>query len=176
MTEAELPEADRPSRLARPAFVARFGGVFEHSPWIAEGAVDAGLTADHDTAEGLHAAMVAVMRAAGDPAKLALIRAHPDLAGKLAAAGRLTAESTGEQASAGLDRLTDDERATFTRLNDAYKARFGFPFIIAVKGKTKDEIRAAFEARLGHDAAAEFAEALRQVERIALLRLKDLLP
>lgn len=171
MTDAELP-----SRQSRAAFVARFGGVWEHSPWIAEGTFDAGLTSAHDTADGLHAAMVAVMRTAAEPAQLALIRAHPDLAGKLAAAGRLTAESTGEQASAGLDRLTDAERAEFTRLNDAYKARFGFPFIIAVKGRSKTEIRDAFVARLQNDAAAEFAEALAQVERIALLRLKDLLP
>jgi OHCU decarboxylase len=165
-----------PSRLDRAAFLARFAAVWEHSPWIAEGAFDRGLGAAEDTAEGLHAAMVAVMRAAGDPAKLALIRAHPDLAGKLAAAGRLTAESTGEQASAGLDRLTDAERAEFMRLNEAYQARFGFPFILAVKGRSKDEIRDAFVARLRNDPAAEFAEALRQIERIALLRLKDLLP
>lgn len=171
-----MAESDLPSRMTRPAFVARFGGVWEHSPWIAEGAFDAGLTAAQDTADGLHAAMTVVMRAADEPAKLALIRAHPDLAGKLAAAGRLTAESTGEQASAGLDRLTDAERAEFTRLNDAYKARFGFPFILAVKGRSKGEIRDAFVARLQNDAAAEFAEALRQIERIALLRLKDLLP
>ncbi len=171
-----MAESDLPSRQSRAAFVARFGGVWEHSPWIAEGAFDAGLTAAHDTAGGLHAAMAAVMRAAAEPAKLALIRAHPDLAGKLAAAGRLTAESTGEQASAGLDRLTDGERAEFTRLNDAYKARFGFPFILAVKGRSKGEIRDAFLARLQNDAAAEFAEALSQIERIALLRLKDLLP
>ncbi len=165
-----------PSRLDRAAFLARFAAVWEHSPWIAEGAFDRGLGATEDTAEGLHAAMVAVMRAAADPAKLALIRAHPDLAGKLAAAGRLTAESTGEQASAGLDRLTDAERAEFMRLNEAYQARFGFPFILAVKGRSKDEIRDAFIARLRNDPAAEFAEALRQIERIALLRLKDLLP
>ncbi|AVO46835.1 OHCU decarboxylase [Phreatobacter cathodiphilus] len=171
-----MTDADRPSRLDRAAFVARFGGVFEHSPWIAEGVHDRGLTSKHDVAEELHAAMVAVMRAAGDGAKLALIRAHPDLAGRLAAAGRLTAESTGEQASAGLDRLTDEERAEFMRLNEAYQARFGFPFIIAVRGRTKDEIREAFVSRLENDAPAEFAEALRQVERIALLRLKDLLP
>ncbi|MBY0360450.1 MAG: 2-oxo-4-hydroxy-4-carboxy-5-ureidoimidazoline decarboxylase [Phreatobacter sp.] len=164
-----------PSRLDRAAFLARFAAVWEHSSWIAEGTFDRGLGAAEDTAEGLHAAMAAVMRAAGDPAKLALIRAHPDLAGKLAAAGRLTAESTGEQASAGLDRLTDAERAEFMRLNEAYKARFGFPFILAVKGRTKDEIRAAFETRLANDPAAEFADALRQIERIALLRLKDLL-
>ncbi len=165
-----------PSSLSRDAFVSRFGGVWEHSPWIAEGAFDAGLTPAHDRAEGLHAAMVTVMRAATDAAKLALIRAHPDLAGKLAAAGRLTAESTGEQASAGLDRLTDAERAEFTRLNDAYKARFGFPFILAVKGRSKDEIRDAFVARLENDLAAEREEALAQIERIALLRLRDLLP
>lgn len=171
MTESELP-----SRQSRAAFVARFGGVWEHSPWIAEGAFDAGLTAAQDTADGLHAAMVTIMRAAGEPAKLALIRAHPDLAGKLAAAGRLTPESTGEQASAGLDRLTDAERAEFTRLNDAYKARFGFPFILAVKGRSKADIRDAFLARLQNDASAEFAEALAQIERIALLRLKDMLP
>lgn len=171
-----MAESDLPSRQSRAAFVARFGGVWEHSPWIAEGTFDAGLTAAQDTADGLHAAMTVVMRAADEPAKLVLIRAHPDLAGKLAAAGRLTAESTGEQASAGLDRLTDAERAEFTRLNDAYKARFGFPFILAVKGKTKGEIRNAFLARLENDAAAEFAEALTQIERIALLRLKDLLP
>lgn len=171
-----MTDTDRPSRLDRAAFVARFGGVFEHSPWIAEAVHDRGLTARHDAAGELHAAMVAVMRAAGDAAKLALIRAHPDLAGRLAAAGRLTAESTGEQASAGLDRLTDAERAEFMRLNEAYQARFGFPFIIAVRGRTKDEIREAFVSRLENDAPAEFAEALRQVERIALLRLKDLLP
>lgn len=165
-----------PSRLDRAAFLARFAGIWEHSPWIAEGAFDRGLTAAEDTAPGLHAAMVAVMRAAGDDRKLALIRAHPDLAGRLAAAGRLTAESTGEQASAGLDRLTDEERAAFTALNEAYVARFGFPFIMAVKGRTKDEIRAAFERRIGHDRDTEFAEALAQIERIALLRLTDLLP
>ncbi len=165
-----------PSRLDRAAFLARFGGIWEHSPWIAEGAFDTGLTAAEDSAEGLHAAMTAVMRAAEDAAKLALIRAHPDLAGRLAAAGRLTAESTGEQASAGLDRLTDAEREAFTALNAAYVARFGFPFILAVKGRSKDDIRTAFEQRIGHDPGTEFAEALAQIERIALLRLKDLLP
>ena len=165
-----------PSRMSRADFVARFGGVFEHSPWIAEQAFDAGLGPASDTADGLHVAMTAKMRAAGDTQKLALIRAHPDLAGKLAQAGRLTPESTGEQASAGLNMLTDAERGDFTRLNDAYQAKFGFPFIIAVKGRTKAEIKAAFETRLGNDQPTEFATALEQVERIALLRLRDLLP
>jgi OHCU decarboxylase len=106
----------------------------------------------------------------------ALIDAHPDLAGRLARAGRLTADSSKEQAGAGLDRLTDDERARFTTLNEAYQARFGFPFIMAVKGRSKAEILAAFERRLANDAATEQEAALAQIERIALLRLKDLLP
>ena len=168
--------AERPTELDRARFVARYGGVWEHSPWIAEGAFDRGLTTSSDTAEGLHALMTQVMRAAGDERKLALIRAHPDLAGKLAQAKQLTAESTGEQASAGLDTLTDVERAEFTALNEAYKAKFAFPFIMAVKGRSKDEIRAAFKARLLNDPATEFATALTEIERIALLRLKDLLP
>jgi OHCU decarboxylase len=105
-----------------------------------------------------------------------VLNAHPDLAGKLAAAKRLTPESTKEQASAGLDALTDKERELFSKLNAAYVTNFGFPFIIAVKGKSKDEIMAAFEKRIGNDRATEFATACRQVERIALLRLNDLLP
>ncbi|GAB4363979.1 MAG: hypothetical protein Kow00114_20350 [Kiloniellaceae bacterium] len=160
----------------RAAFVARFGGVFEHSPWIAEAAWDAGLPELPWTPEGLHAAMAAAMRAGSEAQQRALIAAHPDLAGRLAQAGRLTAESTKEQASAGLDLLSDAERARFTELNEAYKATFGMPFIMAVKGRTKDEILAAFERRLVNDAAAEFATALAEIEKIALLRLKDLLP
>ena len=105
-----------------------------------------------------------------------MLTAHPDLAGKLAAAKRLTAESTNEQASAGLDALTDAERELFSKLNSAYVSTFGFPFIIAVKGKTKDEILAAFEARIGNDRATEFDTACKQVERIALLRLREILP
>jgi urate oxidase len=165
-----------PPALDRAAFVARFGPVFEHSPWIAEAAFDAGLPADAGTAEGLWRALCTVMRAGAHERKRALILAHPDLAGRLARAGRLTAESAKEQASAGLDTLTDEERARFTALNDAYKQRFGFPFIMAVKGRSKAEILGAFERRLANTADAEFAEALAQVERIALLRLKDILP
>lgn len=161
--------------LSRADFVARFGGIFEHSPWVAEGAFDRGLTPETDTPEGLHAAMVAVMREADREKLLALINAHPDLAGKLQAAGRLTADSTREQSSAGLDMLTDAERARFTQLNDAYKARFGFPFIMAVKGRDKAEILAAFEYRLNNDADQEFKTALAEIEKISLLRLKDLL-
>jgi OHCU decarboxylase len=164
-----------PSRLSPALFMERFGGVFEHSPWIAERAFAKELTSAQDTADGLHAVMCRAMRAGAPVEQRALIMAHPDLAGKLAAAKLLTAESTAEQASAGLDQLTPDEKARFTALNDAYKARFGFPFIIAVKDNTKQTILAAFEARLKNSADAEFNEALKQIERIAWWRLKDLL-
>lgn len=171
-----MTRAPRPRELDRRGFAEAYGHVFEHSPWVAEAAHDRGLPADADTAEGLHAALVAAMRAGTDAQKLALINAHPDLAGRLARAGRLTADSTKEQASAGLDQLTDEERERFGALNEAYKARFGFPFILAVKGRSKAEILAAFEQRLKHTPEQEFATALAQIERIALLRLKDLLP
>ena len=166
----------KPSAMDRRRFVATFGEVFEHSPWIAEAAFERGLPADADRADGLHRALTAVLREASEEQKRALIEAHPDLAGRLARAGRLTASSSKEQASAGLDQLTDEERARFTALNEAYKARFGFPFVMAVKGRSKDEIMAAFERRLQHDRARELRTALEEIERIALLRLDELLP
>ncbi|ASG23728.1 2-oxo-4-hydroxy-4-carboxy-5-ureidoimidazoline decarboxylase [Nitrospirillum viridazoti] len=160
----------------RDAFVARFGGVFEHSPWIAEAAWDAGLPSGADTAHGLHAALVAQFRAAGRERRLGVLLAHPDLAGRLAVRGELTADSTAEQASAGLDKCTPEEYARFQELNDAYKARFGFPFILAVRGLTRAAILENFESRVANDAETEFATATNQVERIALLRLKEMLP
>ncbi|MCC0038019.1 MAG: allantoinase PuuE [Brucellaceae bacterium] len=166
----------RPSRMDRSSFVTTFGGVFEHSPWIAERAYELELAPAHDSAGGLHNALARIFRTAGEDERLGVLTAHPDLAGKLAQAKRLTAESTAEQASAGLDALTDDERAAFTELNTRYVEKFGFPFIIAVKGRTKDDILAAFRTRIDNDRATEFDTACRQVERIALLRLKDLLP
>jgi urate oxidase len=168
--------APRPGAMDRAAFVAAFGAIFEHSPWIAERAFDAGLPPDADTAAGLHRAMCAVLRAGDPEAQRTLILAHPDLAGRLARAGRLTAESTREQRDAGLDHLSDEEVARFTALNDRYRARFGFPFIMAVKGRRKAEILDAFAARLDHDEATEFATALAEIERIALFRLRELLP
>ena len=156
-------------------FVAQFGSIFEHSPWVAERALDHG-AAKARTAEDLHDAMCAAFRAGSDAERLAVLNAHPDLAGKLAAAKRLTPESTREQAGAGLDALTDDERTYFQTLNEAYKSGFGFPFIIAVKGLTKSDILNAFETRLQNSVAQERRTAEAQVERIALLRLKDMLP
>lgn len=166
----------RPSRLPRALFVELFGDVFEHAPEIAESAHRAGLDAGHDTAEGLHRALVAAMRALPRERQTQLIQDHPDLAGRLAQARQLTPDSAREQGSAGLDALTDEQRARFTSLNEAYRARFGIPFVMAIKGRHRDEILAAFEARLANDPEAERAEALRQIERIALLRLQDRLP
>ena len=170
------PGGWRPSRLTRTLFVERFADIYEHSRWVAEGAFDHGLPPETDTAAGLAAAMAAVVAAAPGERKRALIAAHPDLAGRLARAKRLTADSTREQESAGLDQLTPDELARFTALNDAYKSKFGFPFIIAVKGRSKHDIVAAFEQRLHNDEAAETATALAQIDRIAALRLAAILP
>jgi OHCU decarboxylase len=170
------PPALRPSRMDRDDFVARFGGVFEHSPWIAEGAYGLELGPAHDSAIGLHNALARIFRTAGEEARFGVLKAHPDLAGKLAQAKRLTAESASEQASAGLDALTDAERERFTALNRAYVQKFGFPFIIAVRGLSKADILTAFEARIGNTRVDEFATACAQVERIALFRLKDMLP
>ncbi|HLW91616.1 MAG TPA: allantoinase PuuE [Roseiarcus sp.] len=169
------PGGWRPSHMSRALFVERFGGVYEHSPWIAEAAYDGGLGAEADGAAGLAAAMSTAMRAGSEAQKRALIDAHPDLAGRLARAKRLTVESTGEQASAGLDQLSNEELARFTSLNETYRTRFGFPFIMAVKGRNKSEIIAAFEARLKNDTKAEFATALDEIDRIAALRLKDIM-
>ena len=171
-----VPAALKPSAMALPAFVEKFGSIFEHSPWIAERAFDMELGPAHDSAGGLHNALARAFRSASADERLGVLRAHPDLAGKLAQAKRLTAESTAEQASAGLDALTDAERETFTTLNAAYVEKFGFPFIIAVKGLTKDQILAAFRTRIDNSRDEEFATACAQVERIALLRLKDMLP
>ncbi len=167
---------ERPSRMDKAAFVARFGGIFEHSPWIAERAWALELGPAHDSAVGLHCALARMFRSASEAERLGVLTAHPDLAGKLAQAKRLTAESTSEQASAGLDALTDEERATFQKLNADYVAKFGFPFIIAVRDNTKASILSAFQTRIANDRATEFATACAQVERIAELRLKDLLP
>ncbi|MCH2556262.1 MAG: 2-oxo-4-hydroxy-4-carboxy-5-ureidoimidazoline decarboxylase [Alcanivorax sp.] len=161
----------RPSALDEDAFVARYGDVYEHSPWIARQAHRAGLRAGDDTAAGLAARLAAVFDAADASAQLAVLRAHPDLAGKLAVGGGLTADSSAEQAGAGLDQCTPGEFERFQALNAAYRARFDFPFIVAVRGLHRREILQAFEARLGNDADTERATAVAQVNRIARLRL-----
>ncbi len=165
-----------PSQLAYDDFSQLFGGIFEHSEWIAERAHKRELGPEHDTATGLHAVLCQVFRSASAEERLEVLKAHPDLAGKLAAAKRLTDASSSEQSSAGLDALTDAEKAKFTELNQAYVEKFGFPFIIAVRDHTKARILHAFEARLNNDRDTEFATACRQVERIAELRLQQILP
>lgn len=163
-----------PSSMTRQEFVACFGSVFEQSLWISEVAYNRGLGRSEDNPKGLHRALCAVLRAAPHDRKLALINAHPDLAGRLAVADELTEASTVEQASAGLDRCTAEEFESFRVLNARYKRRFGIPFIMAVKGSNRDEILAALETRLENHADAEFQTALEQIERIAFLRLRGL--
>jgi 2-oxo-4-hydroxy-4-carboxy-5-ureidoimidazoline decarboxylase len=162
LTLAEL------NALPADAFVERLGGVFEHSPWVAAGVVAALPFASVDA---LHRAMCAVVAAASHEAQLGLIRAHPELAGRAAIAGELTADSTREQQGAGLDRCSPEEFAELQALNTAYRERFGFPFIIAVRGHSRQSIIASLRTRLGHPVEQEFAEALEQIERIAGLRL-----
>ena len=163
-----------PATLDRDTFVARFGGVYERSPWIAECAFDAGLTAEADSAEGLSGLLRAQVEAGGADRQLALLRSHPDLAGKLAVADALTAASATEQEGAGLAACTADEFERFQTLNAAYKERFGFPFIVAVAGYHRTEILEIFGRRVGNDQDTELREALEQVHRIALLRLQNL--
>ena len=166
----------RPSQIARQAFMAAYGSIFEHSPWIADRAFDLELGPAHDSATGLHNALARIFRTATAEERLKVLQAHPDLAGKLAAAKQLTADSTAEQASAALDALTDAERAEFQQLNTEYAAKHGFPFIIAVRDNTKASILQAFRTRIAHDTEIEFKTACAQVERIAELRLKEILP
>ncbi|MFZ5670729.1 MAG: 2-oxo-4-hydroxy-4-carboxy-5-ureidoimidazoline decarboxylase [Pseudomonadota bacterium] len=152
----------------REGFVERFGAVYEDSPWVAE-AVWPGAGALR-TPELMAAAMAAVVDSASRERKLALIRAHPQLAGR----ARMADASVREQAGAGLDQCSPEEYAAFHRLNAAYDDRFGFPFIVAVKGMSRRDILDTFEARLGNTPETEFDEAVRQIHRIAAFRLADL--
>jgi OHCU decarboxylase len=155
----------------RDAFVARYGALFEHSPWVAEAAFADGPFADDAARLG---AMVAAVEHAPREQQLALIRAHPDLAGRAAIAGELTADSAREQAAAGLDRLTRDEYAAFTRTNAAYRERHGFPFVICAREHDKHSILAAAAERLEHDTDTEIGVALAEIAKIARLRLGEL--
>ena len=151
-------------------FAARFGDVAEHSPWVAERAAGARPFAD---LEAVTQAFAAALRGATRDEQLAVLRAHPDLAGRAAVAGALTDDSRREQAGAGLDRLTPEEFERFTALNAAYKERFGIAFIFAVKGATKEMILAAFEERLANEPEAELENAIDNVCRIMRFRIED---
>lgn len=161
-----------PSDLSRDAFVSTFADIYEHSPWVAERAYDLGVDASLDEIETLHQRMADILLSASHDQQLALINAHPDLAGKAAVRGELTEASTNEQAGAGIHECTPEEFARFTELNDAYKAKFGFPFIMAVKGSNRHQILAAFEERIHNSAEAEFQRALAEINKIALFRLQ----
>lgn len=151
-------------------FLSALGGVYEHSPWVAERSLKNRPFADRDA---LVRTMSRVVDEASDEEKTALILAHPDLAGKLARAGALTAESTREQAGLGLDRLSDEEFGEFSRFNSDYREKFGFPFIICARLTTKAGVLEAFRERLGNDVDSEKREALRQIHHIARLRIED---
>jgi 2-oxo-4-hydroxy-4-carboxy-5-ureidoimidazoline decarboxylase len=167
-----MPTLSELNSAGAASFTAALGHLFEHSPWVAE---ETWARRPFRDAAHLHAELCRTMQAAPPERQLALLRAHPDLAGRLARQNRLTAESTREQASAGLDRLTDAELAEFTRLNDAYRAKFGFPFIICARLNAKAAILAAMQSRLPQSPAQEHAAALAEVGKIAWLRLQDAL-
>lgn len=170
-----MPEkitAEEAGRLSREGFVERFGPLYEHSPWVAEEAYGA---RPFDGLDDLHAAMVRAVDAAPQGRKMTLIRAHPDLAGKAAKAGELTPESKREQASAGLGGLTPGEYREFHLLNYAYKEKFGFPLIFAVREHTKETILAGAKKRLEHSRPEEIETALAEISKIARLRLEDLI-
>ena len=151
-------------------FIARYGGVYEHSPWVAERvAADAAEDDDTDTLARL---MAECVDNASAEQQLTLIRAHPDLAGKAQIAGELTADSTAEQASAGLDQCSKVEYERFQALNHAYKEKFGFPFVMAVRGSSREEILESFGSRLHNDYDLEFETALAEIHKIARLRLE----
>jgi 2-oxo-4-hydroxy-4-carboxy-5-ureidoimidazoline decarboxylase len=157
--------------LSHSDFVATFSGIYEHSPWVAERAF---ALRPFASVSAFAAAMAATVAKSDAPEQLALLRAHPDLAGRAAIAGTLTAASSAEQAGAGLDRLTPSEMERFTKANAAYTERFGFPFIIAVRHWGKEQVLAAFEHRLANGRDQELRAALAEVDKIAFLRLLDL--
>lgn len=164
----------RPSDMERDVYLEHIGGVYENSSWIAETLFRGGLTSDHDNAVGLHAALRTIVDDAPEDKQIDLLLAHPDLAGKLAVSGGLTDESTSEQASAGLDQCTDEEFAEFQSLNSRYKEKFKFPYILAVRGRNRQAILENFRTRVENSREDEFAEALKQVHKIAFLRLETL--
>ncbi|UXI68679.1 2-oxo-4-hydroxy-4-carboxy-5-ureidoimidazoline decarboxylase [Tahibacter amnicola] len=159
------------NRLDADTFTVYLGGVYEHSPWVAR---QVSLQRPFASCEALQQAMARCVALASDAARLTLIRAHPQLAGKAAIRGELTPSSSAEQRGAGLDLCTPEEYAQITHLNDAYQAKFGFPFILAVRGHTRQSVIEQMQRRLAREPEDELTEALEQIDRIAQLRLADL--
>ncbi|HET7480476.1 MAG TPA: 2-oxo-4-hydroxy-4-carboxy-5-ureidoimidazoline decarboxylase [Rubrobacteraceae bacterium] len=161
---------DEVNRMTKQEFVARFGTLYEHSPWVADGAYS-----QHPFGgiSELHEAFARTVRDAPRERQVELIRSHPDLAGKAAMAGELTDESTAEQSSAGLDRLSPQEYETFTRINREYRDKFGMPMVVAVREHTRESIIAQAKARLSHSRDEEIETALGEIDKIAWIRLQD---
>lgn len=165
---------ERPSRMSETAFTETFGGIYENSEWVARRAWRQGLNEAYDTVEGLAEAFRSIVDAAEEDTRLDLIRAHPDLAGRAAVRGGLTESSSREQAGAGIDQCSEEEYRRFHAMNEAYKNKFGFPFVMAVKGSNRHAILQAFEERLENDRATEFDRAIKEIHRIARFRLDEL--
>jgi len=160
--------------MSKNEFVSTFADIYEHSAWVAEQTFALGINEQHNDIDTLHMSMQAVLDKASDEQKLNLINAHPDLAGKAAVEGTLTAASTNEQAGAGIDQCTAQEFDVFNQLNSEYKKKFNFPFIMAVKGSKKTLILSAFKQRIHHSINEEFEQAICEINKIALFRLNEL--
>ncbi len=175
MTDNHVTSLSFGAGLDRDAFIARFGGIYEHSPWVAREVFDNDYDGARSDIDVLAQRMAAVVDGAGYEQQLALLRAHPDLAGRLALQGGLTEASADEQKSAGLDRCTPEELVRFQSLNRKYTDKFRFPFILAVSGKNRAKILENFETRLENSPKEEFEAALMEVHKIARIRLEKLL-
>jgi len=162
-----------PGEMDRAEFLETFGHVFEHSPWIAENVWDDGLDTRHDTAAGMHEVMCNELRRADNEQKLELLLTHPELACSMSGPG-MTNTTRGEHRLSGLDQCSEEEFAEFQRLNNAYREKFGFPFILAIKGYQRRQILEIFRTRLQHSVEEEFQTALTQVMKIAMFRLQDI--
>lgn len=171
MSQLSLLFNPTPKAQSKTDFLETFSGVYEHSPWVAEALYRDGLRSRHDDVGGLSQAMAEVVDKSGVGPKKILINAHPDLAGRAAVAGTLTAESTTEQSSAGIHLCDPEEFARFQKYNTQYKRRYGFTFVMAVKNSNRHEILAAFEERLQNDPTTEFNRAIAEIHKIARLRL-----
>jgi len=174
MNSTEKKYSNPPTKMTHNEFVDFFGGVYEHSPWIPKYAWHQGLDDHHNTPAGLSEIMMEVVANADHSMILALINNHPDLAGKAAIDGELTEESTSEQSGAGIDQCNAEEFEKFQYYNNAYKEKFGFPFIMAVKGSNRHQILEAFEIRIENDEETEFQQAVSEINKIARFRLEAL--
>lgn len=171
MNTSEKKFTTSPSTMTENDFVELFGGIYEHSPWIARYAWHKGLNDQHNSSASLSAMMMEVVANADHSKILDLINAHPDLAGKASIDGELTEESTSEQSGAGIDQCTAEEFEKFQYFNNTYKEKFAFPFIMAVKGSNRHQILEAFEIRIKNDEDAEFKQAVAEINKIARFRL-----